>query len=86
MIMKCDQVFMVCACMCGVSPLLCMSLWPHTQQEDDEVWIAQVKEEAQQRRQKPQKPVPYSVYMENLTSLEEVCCPDLYNQLKLLLL
>ncbi|XP_065910926.1 protein FAM13A-like isoform X2 [Dysidea avara] len=40
--------------------------------QDDEVWIAQVKEEAQQRRQKPQKPVPYSVYMENLNSLEEL--------------
>ena len=56
------------------------------QQQDDEVWIAQVKEEAQRRREKPQKPMPYSVYMENLTSLEEVGTASLLYLFILLLL
>ena len=41
-------------------------------QDDDKVWINQVKEEAMQRRGKPQKPLPYSARVENLNNTEEV--------------
>ena len=41
-------------------------------QDDDKVRINQVKEEAVQRRGKPQKPLPYSVHIENMNNTREV--------------
>ena len=74
MIMKYDRVFMVCTppcyyvmCYAHLSPTMsCVMLTCPLLQDDDKAWANQVKEEAIQRRGKPQKPLPYSVHLENV--------------------